>query len=191
MLLETDPRRAFLRSALMVRAIALHYAMRMRTLHRTVQRVYSLASRQTHKHMAGLQDEQRRCWHGKRLQENGRAGRRGWGGGRRDHQRQQQRGGKAVRAFLNDSCLAQLSSVRRGGQGEAAGRLSSRRLRRVRAQRHNRVSCAHLGDAVPCMGVAFGVHAACSMRMRYSSPVFLVWQAWSATSSTSDKDAGG
>ena len=47
MLLETDPRRAFLRSALMVRAIALRYAMRMRTLHRTMQRVYLLASRQT------------------------------------------------------------------------------------------------------------------------------------------------
>ena len=179
----------------MVRANALHYAtraaMRMRTLHRTVQRVYSLASRQTHKHMAGLQDEQRRCWHGKRLQENGRAGRRGWGGGRRDHVRHQQRGGKAVRARLSDSCLAQLSSVRRGCQGQAAARSSARGLRQVRAPRHNRVQCAHQGDAVRCMGVAFGVHAACSMRMRYSCPVSLVWQAWSATSSTSQQHAGG
>ena len=41
------------------------------------------------------------------------------------------------------------------------------------------------------MGVAFGVHAACSMRMRYSCPISLVWQAWSATSSTSDQHAGG
>ena len=64
-------------------------------------------------------------------------------------------------------CRAQLSSVRRGCQGEAEGRSSSRGLRQVRAPSHNRVQCAHQGDAVRCMGVAFGVHAACSMRMRY------------------------
>ena len=38
---------------------------------------------------------------------------------------------------------------------------------------------------------AMCVHAACTVRMRYSSPISLVWQAWSATSSTSDQDAGG
>ena len=88
-------------------------------------------------------------------------------------------------------CTAEQRTVRRGCQGEAEGRSSSRGLRQVRAPSHNRVQCAHQGDAVRCMGVAFGVHAACSMRMRYSCPISLVWQAWSATSSTSDQHAGG
>ena len=63
-----------------------------------------------------------------------------------------------MRARLCDLCLAQLSSVRRGCEGEAEGRSSSRGLRQVRAPSHNRVQCAQQGDAVQCMGIAFGVH---------------------------------
>ena len=189
--LESERCPAFLRPGLMVRANALHYALRIRTLLSTMQRVGVLRERLTHKLMAGLQEEQRRCWQARRYCQDDRAGRRGWRGGRRDHEQHQQRGGKEVRARLCDLCLAQLSSVRRGCQGEAEGRSSSRGLRQVRAPSHNRVQCAQQGDAVQCMGVAFGVHAACSMRMRYSCPISLVWQAWSATSSTSDQHAGG
>ena len=45
----------------MVRANALHYALRIRTLLSTMQRFGVLRERQTHKPMAGLQEEQRRC----------------------------------------------------------------------------------------------------------------------------------
>ena len=48
----------------MVRANALHYAMadaHAHTLHCTMERVCALREWQRHKHMAGLQEEQRRC----------------------------------------------------------------------------------------------------------------------------------
>ena len=139
---------AFLRPGLMVRANALHYAMRIRTLHCTMESVCALREWQRHKHMAGLQEEQRRCWQARRYCQDDRAGRRGWRGGRRDHEQHQQRGGKEVRARLCDLCLAQLSSVRRGCQGEAEGRSSSRGLRQVRAPSHNCVQCAIVRNRV-------------------------------------------
>ena len=42
----------------MVRANALHYAMRIRTLHCTMERVCALREWQRHKHMAGLQEQE-------------------------------------------------------------------------------------------------------------------------------------
>ena len=98
---------------------------------------------QRHKHMAGLQEEQRRCCQARRykktvelVEEADEVAER------RDHEQHHQRGGKEVRARLCDLCLAQLSSVRRGCQGEAEGRSSSRGLRQVRAPSHNCVQCA-------------------------------------------------
>ena len=64
--LESDRCLAFLKPALMVRANALHYALRICTLHCTMERVCALREWQRHKHMAGLQEEQRRCWQARR-----------------------------------------------------------------------------------------------------------------------------
>ena len=52
--LESERCPAFLRPGLMVRANALHYALRIRTLLSTMQRFGVLRERQTHKPMAWL-----------------------------------------------------------------------------------------------------------------------------------------
>ena len=64
--LESERCPAFLRPGLMVRANALHYAMRIRTLHCTMERVCALREWQRHKLLAGLQEEQRRRWQARR-----------------------------------------------------------------------------------------------------------------------------
>ena len=66
--LESERCPAFLRPGLMVRANALHYALRIRTLLSTMQRFGVLRERQTHKPMAGLQEEQRRCCQARRYE---------------------------------------------------------------------------------------------------------------------------
>ena len=66
--LESERCPAFLRPGLMVRANALHYALRIRTLLSTMQRFGVLRERQTHNPMAGLQEEQRRCCQARRYE---------------------------------------------------------------------------------------------------------------------------
>ena len=92
----------------MVRANALHYALRIRTLLSTMQRFGVLRERQTHMTQTNGRASGRATTllAGKKIQEDGRAGRRGWRGGRRDHEQYHQRGGKEVRARLCDLCLA-------------------------------------------------------------------------------------
>ena len=68
LLLESERCPAFLRPGLMVRANALHYALRIRLLLSTMQRFDMLRERQTHKPMAGLQEEQRRCCQARRYE---------------------------------------------------------------------------------------------------------------------------
>ena len=69
--LESERCPAFLRPGLMVRANALHYALRIRTLltqhYAAIFGVLALLRElRTNKHMAGLQEEQRRCCQARR-----------------------------------------------------------------------------------------------------------------------------
>ena len=118
----------------MVRANALHYALRIRTLLSTMQRFGVLRERQTHKPMAGLQEEQRRCWQARRYKKTVELVEEAGEVAEEIMNNISSAGAKSkeVRARLCDLCLAQLSSVRRGCQGEAEGRSSSRGLRQVR-----------------------------------------------------------
>ena len=63
--LESERCPAFLRPGLMVRANALHYALRIRTLLSIMQRFGVLRERQTHKPMAGLREGKEPRRHGK------------------------------------------------------------------------------------------------------------------------------